>query len=57
MALHYPIHIAISWLQAFIQSTSRERSMEVQGATGIYILIGILIVIGVILYWVAKKVD
>lgn len=31
--------------------------MEVQGATGIYILIGILIVIGVILYWVAKKVD
>lgn len=31
--------------------------MEVQGATGIYILIGILIVIGVILYAIAKKVD
>lgn len=31
--------------------------MDFQGATGIYILIGILIVIGVILYGVAKKVS
>ena len=31
--------------------------MEFQGSTGIYILVGILIVIGVILYAVAKKVD
>ena len=32
-------------------------NMEVQGAAGIYTLIGILIVIGVILFWIAKKVD
>lgn len=30
---------------------------EIQGATGIYILIGILIVIGIILYAIAKRVD
>lgn len=32
-------------------------SMEFQGSTGIYTLVGILIVIGVILYAIAKKVD
>lgn len=31
--------------------------MEFQGSTGIYTLVGILIVIGVILYAIAKKVD
>jgi hypothetical protein len=31
--------------------------MEFQGSSGIYLLIGILIVIGVILYGIAKKVD
>jgi hypothetical protein len=31
--------------------------MDFEGVTGVYILIGIVLVIGIILYWIAKKID